>query len=94
MQNTITALDRDLGIEIERNKSLRNELMYLAQTNQNIINELHKLQAAVMEKDNAIDKRIVADEGKKLYVEALEREKVGLEEEVKQKRVAIRQING
>lgn len=83
------ALDRDLGIEIERNKTMRDELMYLAQTNQNIINGLHKLQQVVREKDAVIEDRVVADEGRRLYIEALEREKVGLVEEVKQRDFVI-----
>lgn len=83
------ALDRDLGIEIERNKTMRDELMYLAQTNQNIINELHNLQQVVREKDAVIEDRVVADEGRRLYIEALEREKVGLVEEVRQRDVVI-----
>ena len=83
------ALDRDLGIEIERKKTMRDELMYLAQTNQNIINELHNLQQVVREKDAVIEDRVVADEGRRLYIEALEREKVGLVEEVRQRDVVI-----
>jgi hypothetical protein len=47
MENTINALDRDLVIEIHKNKTLREELLYVAQTNQNIINELHNLQSAI-----------------------------------------------
>ena len=83
------ALDRDLGIEIDRNRTMRDELMYLAQTNQNIINELHKLQQVVREKDAVIEDRVVADEGRRLYIETLEREKVVLVEEVKQRDVVI-----
>ncbi len=85
MENTINALDRDIGIEIHKNKTLRDELLYLAKTNQNIINELHKFQSAIHKKDQIIEGLLAADEGRRLHIEALEREKVALSEQLREK---------
>jgi hypothetical protein len=68
MDNTIKALDRDLVIEIHRNKTLREELLYVAQTNQNIINELHNFQSVIKEKDQIIESNFAADEGRRLHI--------------------------